>query len=294
MGGSVDRACKLEALLRLLSSRRRQLRSEQMRVDNQFIALMNDLQLSLINDEDLTVIAADTFEKSRKNDDFDDITAEVRDNVSSGHPLGREERAIGEDTTPLKPRPTVVERPLTPPGDIGRGFFCAGTDVFDQMMPLGRSRQHAPSLPRSTGSPTVVGTFSHSLRAALGESPPSSLWHSVSPPSPSALRAGARAWREMHGRPPSAGIDFRTGLSGHMALLSTSAHPHDYLEPSRAETFRGMSNHTGLTMWKSARGQLNAPSSLAMPTFGSESPQREEATTTTGSTTPTEQYNMGP
>ena len=293
VGGSVDRACKLEALLRLLSSRRRQLRSEQMRVDNQFIALMNDLQLSLINDEDLTVIAADTFEKSRvNNEDFDDIKAEVRDNESSGHPPGREERALGEDTTPLKPRPTVVERPLTPPGDFSRGFFCAGTDVFDTMMPLGRSRQPPPPLPRSAGSPAVVGTFSHSMRVALGESPSSGMWHSVSHPSPSALRAGARAWREMHGRPPSAGIDFRTGLSGHSALLSTSAHPHDYLEPSRAHTFRGMSNHTGLTMWKSARGHLNSPGSLAMPTFGSDSPQRDEGSTTSGPTTPTQQYNM--
>ena len=272
MGGSVDRACKLEALLRLLSSRRRELRSEQMRVDNQFISLMNELQHSLTTDEDLTVIAADTFSKPRSDGEKDGsagdhMLVEVRDNESSGHPLGSEQRAIGEDTTPLKPRPTTVERPITPPGDTTRGFFCSGTDVFDTMMPLGvttPARQNPPGIPGSVDRPRIVRSLSHSH------------------PSPSALRAGARAWREMHGRPPSEAIDFRTGLSGHSALLSTSyLHPHDYLDPPRAgvaEIFRGMSNHTGLTMWKPVKRQLSAgsPSREEENTVGSRTISEDE------------------
>jgi hypothetical protein len=243
-----------------------------MRVNNQFITLMNELQASLMTDEDLTVIAADTFARVRRNDSDDEIT-EVRDNPSSGHPHGTEERAIGEDSSPLKPRPNIVKLPITPPGEMIRGFFCAGTDVFDNMMPTaGTTASGAqpvqPTLPSTTRNPFPTP----------GETPPSYstlIPPSLSHPSPSALRAGARAWREMHGKPANAGIDFRTGLSGHMALLSTSAHPHEYLEPGAAVSFRGMSNHTGLTMWKSApRRQLAPPSSLAMPSYGT-SPQRE-------------------
>lgn len=265
VGGSVDRACKLEALLRLLSTRRKQLRSEQSKVDNQFISLMNELQMSLMTDEDLTVIPADTFQA--KADEPKDLEVEVRDNESSINRLpAREERAVNEDSTPLKPR--IPHLPAAPPGDdiMDSGYFCHG-GVFYNMMPAG-----APTPPRglpSSESATVTeGMASPQGSHSIERTPIASrILKSAPHPSPNALKAGARAWRELHGRPTSEniGIDFRTGLSGHMALLSTSAHPHDYLR--RNNTFGGMSNHTGLSMWKPARP------TLAMPSFG-ESPPR--------------------
>ena len=61
VGGAVDRACRLEAMLRMVSQERKRLRKEQSRIDNSFIRLMNELQHSLEKDEDLTVICRSTF-----------------------------------------------------------------------------------------------------------------------------------------------------------------------------------------------------------------------------------------
>jgi hypothetical protein len=43
------------------------------------------------------------------------------------------------------------------------------------------------------------------------------------------MRAGAGLERLME-RPAEKGINFRTGMSGHMGLLSTPLVPHEYLE----------------------------------------------------------------
>mmetsp|Transcript_14671 Transcript_14671/g.23090 ORF Transcript_14671/g.23090 Transcript_14671/m.23090 type:complete len:565 (+) Transcript_14671:294-1988(+) len=291
VGGSVDRACKLEAMLRLLSARRNSLRSEQTKVDTQFITLMSELQLSLMTDEDLTVIAADTFQGKHSNQNrlpiVEPSLAEVRDNESSGHLNVQEVRSINsEDATPLKPRP--MRRPSTPPPETSRGFLCgSATDVFDTIMPLGGSSEHRQSraLPNVTRTPAVsqllseasqrsIASIEEAVTTAAVTATPTRMITSATHtnPSPSALKAGARAWREMHGRAASsgAGIDFRTGMSGHSALTSISTHPHDYLEePSQRPitTFRGMSNHTALTMWKPFRRQQQAVTSLAMPSY---------------------------
>lgn len=293
VGGSVDRSCKLEAMLRLLSSRRKELREDQKRVDNQFIAYMNELQVSLMADEDLTVIAADTFHKNLENDPSAASSIRVRGSTELHQPdiqYQAEVRTTNtyDEHTPLKPR--FMERPMTPPGESSRGlFFCSGSDVLNAVLPLSSGRIQPPALPGLTRDPAIAREFNNSsaqtypfvASSSLPESrhpPQSSHQHqyiarnsnnvtsdnventptriltSASHPSPSALRAGARAWREMHGRPSSDGIDFRTGMSGHSALLSSSssAHSHDYLVQTQ-RFFAGMSNHTGLTMWKAKK-----------------------------------------
>ncbi|KAG7342252.1 zinc finger C3HC4 type domain containing protein [Nitzschia inconspicua] len=289
VGSSVDRSCKLEAMLRMLSSRRKELREEQKRIDNQFISLMNELQVSLMADEDLTVIAADTFHKNLENDPSA-ASIRVRDSVELHQPDLEEPDTRSntnyEDQTPLKPR--FTERPMTPPGDSSRGiFFCTGSDVLNAVLPLSTTRTQPPALPNTARSPAIAQEFhnhaqnhrhlppqqSHqpqsvprSANSSLDnvENTPTRILTSASHPSPSALRAGARAWRELHGRPPSDGIDFRTGMSGHSALLSSSAHPHDYLVQTQ-RFFAGMSNHTGLTMWK-AKKPPNISSTASMET----------------------------
>lgn len=58
------------------------------------------------------------------------------------------------------------------------------------------------------------------------------------------LLAGAREWRRKNDKNAARGINFRTGMSGHMGAHSTYTHPHDYLY----ETSRKMSSHSGLTV----------------------------------------------
>ena len=296
MGGSVDRSCKLEAMLRLMSTRRKGLREEQKKIDNQFIAFMNELQVSLMSDEDLTVIAADTFHKNIENNDPSGTSTGAAADTARARDITTDVAALDiqppqpppppppevrpsntyEDSTPLKPR--FMERPMTPPGDSSRGsFFCSSSDVLNAVLPLSSSRtQQPPALPNVTRSPAIAREFnsinqqqrnqfqssypqtprhdrrSYHQHGHVVEDTPTRLLTSASHPSPSALRAGARAWREMHGRPASDGIDFRTGMSGHSALFSSSAHPHDYLVQTQ-RFFAGMSNHTGLTMWKAPK-----------------------------------------
>jgi hypothetical protein len=273
----------------MLSSRRKELREEQKRIDNQFIALMNELQVSLMADEDLTVIAAYTFHKNIENDPSA-ASIRVRDSVELQQPDLEEpdmrSNNTYEDHTPLKPR--FTERPMTPPGDSSRGmFFCSGSDMLNAVLPLSSSRTQPPALPSGARSPAIAQEFSNYAQNTESRHPPQQyhqpqyvprnpnfssdnventptrILTSASHPSPSALRAGARAWREMHGRPPSDGIDFRTGMSGHSALLSSNAHPHDYLAQTQ-RFFAGLSNHTGLTMWKAKKPpNISASASMA-------------------------------
>jgi len=281
-----------------MSLRRKGLREEQKKIDNQFIAFMNELQVSLKSDEDLTVIAADTFHKNKNmNIENNDpsagtsgsaTTARIRDidvaplDIQAPEPI--RPTNTYEDSTPLKPR--FMERPMTPPGDTSRGssFFCNSSDVLNAVLPSSASRTQQtqpPALPSVARSPAIAREFNnisqqqrnqfqhhhyphtprHDRRShAYAEDTPTRILTSASNPSPSALRAGARAWREMHGRPASDGIDFRTGMSGHSALFSSSAHPHDYLAQTQ-KFFAGMSNHTGLTMWKAPKFPFSLASS---------------------------------
>lgn len=292
-------------MLRLMSLRRKELREEQKKIDNQFIAFMNELQVSLMSDEDLTVIAADTFHRNLENNDpsggGSNSTARVRTRDVDIAPLdiqsvdqGQASNAPAqpsepdqnsnshEDSTPLKPR--FTERPVTPPGASSRGsFFCSSTDVLNAVLPapISGGASQPPALPTVNRSPAIAREYNnmsqqqrnqfsshnypqtprHDRRNhAYVEDTPTRILTTAAHPSPSALRAGARAWREMHGRPASNGIDFRTGMSGHSALFSSSAHPHDYLGATQ-RFFTGMSNHTGLTMWKAPKFPFGLTSS---------------------------------
>lgn len=248
-------------MLRNLSIKRKELRKEQSRVDNQFVRLMNDLQLSLQKDEDLTVIAADTFAGT---DDLLPMPVEAEkkeEHEAARHSSQRENEENNDDdwriTKPsrLEITPQQVQRQSRP------NLMCFAGEVFTgYSSELPDERREAMS-PRSLGN---TSPFSDNLP---------SLFPSASHPSPSALRAGAQAWRERHGQSPRSGIDFRTGMSGHMALLSTHAHPHEFLEPSTSYstssslTIPRMSSHTGLTM--SRNKAFSILSSLTLPTFGS-------------------------
>jgi hypothetical protein len=213
-----------------------------MKVDNDFITLMNELQVSLMTDEDLTVIAAHAFQGKEA---IMGEASKTEAGGSSGHPLGKEMQPnnTNEYESPLKPRPT--KQPVTPPsGEESRSFFCAAPGMFD-------------SIPSSLVLDTVIPFYNSQIPGLPGtsESAPTNepshqtMNSSNSKPSPSDLRAGARAWREMNNRPESGfvGVDFRTGMSGHSALLSSSAHTHG---KGKGRTYFGMSSHTGLSMSK--------------------------------------------
>lgn len=191
---------------------------QQSRVDNQFIQFMNALQHSLRADEDLTVIHSDAFASPTSVPALVETEENAyANNDSSGNYY------------PQKPQPS---RPNTPPLEsIRRGFSCFAGNVFGD--DSGTTVHTPPPAPE------------HLLRSALANHDLSNYreYATVFPtqgqPSPSAMRAGAQAWRDSNN-----GINFRTGMSGHMALLSTHAHADAAAEQRPT---RGMSHHAGLT-----------------------------------------------
>lgn len=271
VGGSVDRACKLEAMLRNLSHRRKELRVEQSKIDNQFVRLMKELQRSLQQDEDLTVILADAFDVS-SDDEVVDAEKKEDDRAQAAAAVASAVADENDDDYGSIQKPSRLEQQITPAVTRSRpSFSCFAGEVF-----AGYSNDHDDSSElRSESNPTSPRRTSP--RRAYS---PSNLFPSASHPSPSALRAGAQAWREQNNQTPrtGTGIDFRTGMSGHMALLSTHAHPHEYLEPNNSYTgYSGyntgvgslrMSSHTGLTMSKFKLPTTSILSSLTLPTFG--------------------------
>jgi hypothetical protein len=92
---------------------------EQSKVDNKFIQLMSELQASLQNDEDLTVILADTFSPPMETIYDDNIT------VDTSEHRPREAR---NDVDVIKP--LALTRQLTPPNS-GIHFGCFANGVFD-------------------------------------------------------------------------------------------------------------------------------------------------------------------
>jgi len=270
VGSPTDRACKLEALMRLLASQNERLKRDQKKVESRFLSLMKELQTSLLTDEDLTIFVPESL-----NSDI-----EVRDEGDGQEVrLGeaRPKSPPGLNHTPLKPRP--MERPITPPvADAARGFFCS-TDVFENVMPITPSMPGtAPILPSSS---VISGARSGVVQSALPAmiqrtaSNEQRIFRTTSQPtgsssSPGSVRNHAQVvWREMRDRP--VGIDFRTGMSGHHGLSRTHTHPHDFLESSRSRTeYLGMSNHTGLTMWKPTR-KFFSNTFLGATSFGSSS-----------------------
>lgn len=358
VGGTVDRACALEAMLRALSDKRKELRHQQARLDNQFIRVMKDLQLSLQNDEDLTVILASAFsdvvqeDLGTTNENYyppkqanaaTDPNGNHDNNSSSSNSshytqnhayryhhhtteLETVSEARAEPPSPPPARLTAVAAATAPPATSSSStltntpttnttkyyspeiikpnklpdnlravqetksnlsMMCFASDVFssfdgcdtrgqDVRDTMSNSSLHSNgsnTSPREEAAPTSRTLFT--------------LFPTHSNPSPSAMRAGAQAWRERQGRPARNGIDFRTGMSGHMALLSTHAHAHRYLDeelssanlsapggtlhsnqsqyahsqyhPSNQHyttlnpTIPRMSSHTGLTMAKNHR-----------------------------------------
>jgi hypothetical protein len=279
----VDRACRLEAMLRNLSRKRKNLRVEQSQVDNQFIRLMKDLQLALQNDQDLTVIVADAFIAAPKTTDGSQAsTMDSQQSISSqtagndGSTLRTESQLVSSQNNAhsdvvkpnrLESTALAIDTPETRHRSCANSFACFAGDVFENDLDEQNSVSQSPSLAYSNSTPSV------STQAP-------ELFPSASHPSPTALRAGAEAWRAQYGQDAFTGIDFRTGMSGHLGLVSSQTHPHEYLKKSYtggSATYNmpKMSSHTGLTMQK-PRLLTGILSSLTLPSFSTVS-QTEES-----------------
>lgn len=98
-----------------------------------------------------------------------------------------------------------------------------------------------PSGDTTTGEHNIPSRTITDLRQSKSHSPGGGVRiGGVSSPSPT---------REWTATPPTR-INFRTGMSGHRALLSSNSHPHDFL--GSPVSMRSMSNHSGISKSKKA------------------------------------------
>lgn len=269
----MDRACKLEALLQRLSTRRKELRTEQVKVDNDFIALMNELQVSLIADEDLTVIVGDIFENNKVvlKEEKAQVLEEERPHItlkprpeqlaetppprmeveetktsdSENQPPLNECQESDEYNTPVKP--SMEERPVSPAlVDTDYSPFLCGTPdgLFSSVsvMPSYYLSLPSSSSPRDEASVTsrVEDTprlAPRTISSVGDETEQRNANHAQ------ALRDGARAWRATNGTVRRAPVINWSGLSSHHGALC-------YNPPAQRRSVRSphyrMSAHSGL------------------------------------------------
>lgn len=221
--------------MRNLSKRKKELRLEQSDIDNQFIRMLNSLQTSMEHDEDLTVIVAATFAGNALDD-----TSEVEATPTATYGEVRSRDTAERDDIDIQ-KAQIQQRPPTPPFQNAR-LTCFAGPLFganDDSDNYGSERATLPDMPTSS----LLDFMPH--QATLGAILPS-----LSHPSPSAMRAGAQAWRERQGQiarggSATGGINFRTGMSGHMGVLlgNQTRHPHEYLEDHYQPTAAAHQTH---------------------------------------------------
>ena len=203
---------------------------EQSDIDNQFIRMMNSLQASLLNDEDLTVIVADAFafksDEDLSSTRAEDIPKEQRP------PVAAKPNEVDEiDRQKAANQLRAEQERARENNAFHNRLTCFAGSVFEP---------DAPSLPEVPTCNTLLATVNS--RDPLEEV--NSIMPAASHPSASAMRAGAQAWRARHRQEPRSGINFRTGMSGHMGVMGTHArHPHEYLEGSAIDTHRHQQHH---------------------------------------------------
>mmetsp|Transcript_15720 Transcript_15720/g.28598 ORF Transcript_15720/g.28598 Transcript_15720/m.28598 type:complete len:653 (-) Transcript_15720:504-2462(-) len=264
VGGSMDRACKLEAMLHSLALRRSQLKKDVTVTERRTIGLMKDLQVSLIADEDITVVAADVFESTHtppRNFSEDDDTSsstglvvlEQRDNESSSNQNNDHNSTILQDNSNHgddglnKPYRLIRVESDQGEQERGGGIACYAGQFLSSFAAAGASGaataastfadfstmtpNSTPTTPRAHDRHGRTNAPATSPSASSSPTTPSR-WIQPSPthpPQPNSqyanrMSVGARVWREQNGVTPSHYVNFRTGMSGHKALGSSHTH----------------------------------------------------------------------
>mmetsp|Transcript_5069 Transcript_5069/g.7345 ORF Transcript_5069/g.7345 Transcript_5069/m.7345 type:complete len:554 (+) Transcript_5069:193-1854(+) len=283
VGGPVDRACKLEALLRTISLRRKELRMEQQKIDSQFLTFMKDLQTSLLNDEDLTVIGAEAYAEVDK--ETSSPLKEVESNNSSIDPSDDRKQAprspdiahtnvatifrgTGENNS-VTSSPTPFDNRQQPPSSPSH--YDTDTDLSK---PHRMVRSDTPRDALSNSLSCFMGALSFSDDNSLDDAGPpailgscsgdgwgggetrtrrnEALYSSFNQQSPRTSLRNSQIFRSSSRT--DAGVDFRTGMSGHSGMLSTNKHSSKPFLKSPGR----MSAHMGLNL--PSRGTMHSVS----------------------------------
>lgn len=219
------------------------MKSEQTRLEKMALVALREFQAALVRYEDLTVISAEAFDSPIFKDE--PVQGKLGDNKSIPYPTLQ---PVDMNRTEVVSVPTEVVLPPSSNKPIGQASSAqtniinstSNTDSNGLLSVARRLLSDYSWTSTNSSSQTEAQTTSVSMAHAQ-----------ISPEASRALLAGAESWRRRNGREAARGIDFRTGMSGHLGIQGHHAHPHDYVNNDH-NSFPKMSMHSGLTVGPSS------------------------------------------
>jgi len=216
VGGTSDKACQIEAMLHELSIERNRLKHEQTKLERLSAGLMIDLQTSLLMSDDHVVVPAPKGSFLRTDSEL---------SLSSCVGGKKDGKKVTVDDIDVSTRSRAV---LTPPRSIHEPY-----GLNSQQQQHGQAHREIRTA-KSHSPGRTIGTQHHA--------------NSKPPPSPPyGQQVGSNTSTPIPTVSTPTRVNFRTGLSGHRALTSSHAHPHDFLGSG---SLRSMSNHAGISSSK--------------------------------------------
>jgi len=241
VGGPVDKACSLEAIINSLSLQRNRIKSEQTRLERIALVALREFQISLVRDEDLTVISSEAF----------DSPLFKNETVSPGS----EKTLLNTTLQPVEVNriPTINNSTEAAPSTQNKSMEQASSIAECKNSTKGSTQTDYLTNGLVSAARRLLTDYGWNSVSSRSQTEPQSssavsMAHTpISPAASRALLAGAESWRRRNGREAARGIDFRTGMSGHLGIQGHHAHPHDYVT-SDHNSFPKMSLHSGLTV----------------------------------------------
>jgi len=131
VGGTLDKAASIEAMIHSLSLCRNKLLEAKVGAERDAIALLKELQTTLIQEQDVTVIGAEAFAQEQRDDGRDQDSGELHQDLSvsfslNGNIRGRSiaVESVSDETSPYSYR---RERGRARDRDHGRGGASSDT-----------------------------------------------------------------------------------------------------------------------------------------------------------------------
>lgn len=209
----IDKACNIESMLYILSFRRSHLIDQKESIEKDAIQLMHELQETIIEHEDLTVIGAEAFASSKiipQKDQRDDKMLVDSNSIETP----RIDSNSGDENVMMSERPTTAQ-----------------STAASTVVTTGASSD-------SHQSNSFATWFSGFFRDT------ENFLYSDDEQHYQNMLASAESWRRRNGRQAERGVvDFRTGRSGHLGALGHHAQNHG---SHGVGTFK-ISTHSGLT-----------------------------------------------
>lgn len=217
-------------MLYILSFRRNHLIDQKEGIERDAIKLMQELQDSIIENEDLTVIGAEAFKDKNKITSGDDNLRDDKIPTKPASPKKCEDSNSGDENVISQHETTGSASKDSPEPNL---FTSIDTTFSNNFM-------------------TWLGGFFNSNSAEdESRSTISTIFSREDEQNYQTLLASAESWRRRNGREAERGVDLRTGRSGHLGANGHYASNHGYHDVG---SFK-ISTHSGLTPNRRLRKQ---------------------------------------